>query len=291
MGEELKIFPNGGINNIKIGWTLYEVIQKLAENNDDDDSGIEFKFNDNLNFIIVYLREKNINLIFESFSQRLILIEIKLNYTNININKFKYKNEIINKFNFKLIYNRYFGPTCEGYYENENGFYFLSYCGISFKFNNIFESKISNEILNTMNKDLNCSSIFIYQSTSDETNNSDNETNNNNFLWMNYSKNLSNTLKIKPSIEYLNSLNKLIPSINEINNKNQIKIEYSIYNYEIKDNIEFKFFNHPLNIKFFKIKFGITTMQEIIKIFGFPQDTILKRKSRLNDIQMKKFKL
>lgn len=288
MIKDVKIYPNGGINTIKLGWTLYKVMNTFNScHYESSDGDIIFKFNDSLHFFIVYLRNYGVNLIFESFSQRLILIEIKLNESD-DIN-YEYKNEIIQKFNFKLIYNRYFGPTCEGHNDLENNAYFLSYCGITFKFNMIKKGEngdesnsISNEILNTMVTDMDCSSILIYQNNekSDLTS----------FLWTNYSNLLFNTIKLKPSIEYLDSLIKLCPLILN-DDKTSIKIKYSVYDYSKRDSIEIKFYNHPLGLESFDIKFGTTTIQEIIRIFGLPTDSILKRKARSNCIQMKKFKI
>lgn len=280
MVAEVNIYPNNGIDYIKIGKTLFEIVNLLKENRYDDE--IEFKFNDNLTFLIVYLSKKDVNLIFESFSQRLVLIEIILDHNKSNGSRkveFRYKNEIIDKFNFKLIYNRYFGPTCQGYFDSQNNSYFLSYCGLTFKFNNIQNNNISNEILNTIKKDFTCSSIFIYTNI---------EKDGKNFLWTNYSNLLSETLKLKPSIEYMKSLKKLVP---EIDSKEKIKINHSIYDYNSKNKLIIKFNHHPLNLKNFEIQVGVTTMQEMIRVFGFPQDTILKRKVRSNNIQMKKFKI
>lgn len=125
METELKIYPNGGIGKIKLGRTLYEVMNSLKDDDDDDD--IEFKFNDELCFLVVYLIRKGVNLIFDSFLQRLILIEVKLDNSGCSVSpnvKFEYKNEIIKNFNFKLIYNRYMGPTCEGFYDIQKSSYF-----------------------------------------------------------------------------------------------------------------------------------------------------------------------
>lgn len=281
METELKIYPNGGIGKIKLGRTLHEVMNSLKDDDDDDD--IEFKFNDELCFLVVYLIRKGVNLIFDSFLQRLILIEVKLDNSGCSVSpnvKFEYKNEIIKNFNFKLIYNRYMGPTCEGFYDLQKSSYFLSYCGITFKFDNVKSSHNTNEVLNTMSKELNCSAIFIYQNTEKDTNT---------FLWNNYTELLLNTLRHPPSINYVKDLDQFTPSICD-DDKGKIKIRYSIYDCSHSGGLEIKFNKHSLGLSSFKIELGVTTLQEMTRVFGLPSDSMLKRKSRSNCIQMKKFR-
>lgn len=281
MQTELKIYPNGGIGKIKLGRTLYEVMNALRE--EDDDYDVEFKFNDSLCFLIVYLARKGVNLIFDSFLQRLVLIEVKLNRSGRSISpgvKFEYKNEIIDKLNFKLVYNRYMGPTCEGFYDSGTHSYFLSYCGITYKFDNVKSSHNTNEILNTMSKELNCSAIFIYQNTEKDTNS---------FLWNKYTSLLLGTLKQAPSIEYVEKMDKLTPLLVD-DDKGKIKIAYSVYDCSRTGRLEIKFDKHPMGIPSFEVEFGVTTLQHMTRVFGLPNDSMLKRKSRSNCIQMKKFK-
>ena len=281
METELKIYPNGGIGKIKLGRTLYEIMNTLKD--DDDDEDIEFKFNDDLCFLMVHLGRKGVNLIFDSFLQRLILIEVKLNDLGCSVSpnvKFEYKNEIIKNFNFKLIYNRYMGPTCEGFYDLQKSSYFLSYCGVTFKFDNVKSSHNTNEILNTMSKELNCSAIFIYQNTEKDTNT---------FLWNKYTELLLNTLRHPPSINYVKELDQFTPSICD-DDKGKIKIRYSIYDCSHAGKLEIKFNKHPMGLSSFKIELGVTTLQNMTRIFGLPNDSMLKRKSRSNCIQMKKIK-
>jgi hypothetical protein len=277
---ENSIYPNSGFGDIRLGQSLYEVLKTL--HNKGNDNGVEFKYNNNMKIIIVYLSKQGINLIFDKFLQVLFLIEIKLNKStgksyNSNI-EFEYKNEIIKKFNFKSIYNRYFGPTYKGYYDLNLKTYFLSYCGITFKFENVEENEQSNETLNTINKDFNCTSIFIYQNI---------EKDSNTFLWNAYTESLFKILNKKFSLDYVKSFQKFNPPINDL--KTKIKIKYAIYSNFKSKNIKFKFLKQPNNMNEFILKIGKTTMQDMIKIFGFPNDSILKRKSRSNSIQMKKF--
>lgn len=273
---ELKIFPSCGVGDIRLGSTLYQVMKTLNAN--ETDSGVEFNFGNNTGIILVYLSEWGINLIFDRFQQRLVLIEIKLRQiedTMLDI-KFGYKNEIINKFNFNLIYNRYFGPTYEGFY-NELQDYFLSYRGITFKFCEIEQEYCSNEILSTTDKDFNCCSIFLYQDTGlDSTR----------FLWSEYTEKLSNLLNSSSDIKFIQSLKQFSPFIYK--NDKHFNIAYSKYS-SSNHILTFYFYKHHLNIDKFEVKFGKTTLQEMVRVFGLPNDSILKRKIRSDCIQMKKF--
>lgn len=295
---DTNIYPNNGLGGIKLGQSIYEVLRIL--NVEESGERIEFKFNKELKMIIIDIVNEGIHLMFDRYLQRLFLIEIELDEISgesINLN-YEYKNEIIKKFNFKLIYNKYFGPTYKGYYDSSKSIYYLSYFGITFKFKNIRNSEHEhghdrddshlNEYLNTVNLSFNCSSIFIYQQNTTEKNS-------NKFLWDSYVGTICNLISNEPSIDYINKIN----LFNPIGNGNgggggggtedcKIKINYIVYS-KFPNSIEFKFLKHPLGISSYEIRFGKTSMQDIVKIFGFPENSILKRKSRLNSIQMKKF--
>lgn len=281
LAMEIAIYPNGGVGDLRLGSTLYEVMKTLRLGEKDD--GVEFKFNSGLNLVIVELKKQGINLLFDKHLQILVLIEIKLNTAGASVVKgvrFEFKNELIDKLDFKSVYNRYFGPTYKGHYEESTREYFLSYYGVTFKFNGIGSQDSSNDVLNTMSKDCNCSSIFIYQDTK----------NSKPFMWSSFIQNLSNLLNQAFSFDYLRDIKQFCPKVyKELESLKKREIRFVTCSTTSQVQLSFVFQKHPQNISSYELNLGKSTMQEIINIFGFPDNSILKRKSRSNSIKLKKF--
>lgn len=281
MTRLLNIYPNSGVDKLRLGCTLYVTMKVLRLEEKDD--GIEFKFKDEMNMIVVYLSKCGINLIFDKFLQTLVMIEIKLNDGGGSIVdgvQYGFKNDIIDKFTFKSIYHRYFGPTFQGSHIPSTCDYFLSYCGASFKFHGISLQNCSNEILSTIEKEYSCSSIFIYQNT---------EKNINTFLWNSFTNSLQKQLNMEQGVDYVTAMQNFCPPADDsnFNNKIQIKyVHYEIYNKE--GYLTFYFSKHP-SLKKYTVKCGDTKIQDMVKVFGYPDDYIIKKKVRLKSIQNRKY--
>lgn len=258
---QISIRPNNGVGSFKLGQSLYQALKTSHFLGHD----VEFQYN-SLNLILVINNTLNMTLFFDSFLQRLLFIEILLTPNNV---EYVYQNiHVKEPFTFKNVYNRYFGPTFEGVYETSSQKYYLSYCGICFVFNNIDATTNTNEKLNTCEFDNSCSKIIVYQNNEKEN-------------WLHFANKVCTSLNSQPSKLYLENMEKIVDVHDE-----KLIVEY------VKMSLNNK---HPLLFKTQKngisdtiaVQVGQTNMQTMIRHFGFPDNTITKRKNRTNSIQLK----
>lgn len=130
------LFPGKGIGNtLRLGKSLYTTIKAL------DKFGYKMKIiysgKDYLNTpVMILLPEIGVRLVFSSL--KLVLIEIldlqklKLSYNNKVLNPLVHDENNNELLTLKTVYNKIFGPTYPGTLQGED--YILSYNGISFKF-------------------------------------------------------------------------------------------------------------------------------------------------------------
>lgn len=261
MSTRLKIYPNYGIGMFHVGESLTQCVKKLQSFGND----IEFRYS-NLNLIVVCNKAMGVILNFDSFSQKLIFIQLAVKTEGIN---YIYQNNTITNFTFKNVYNRFFGPTFEGDYDKTENKYYLSYCGISFIFKDVDSSTNTNKKLSTCDNDVNCSTIMIYRSDK-------------NVNWLCHSKKICESLNKTPDLLYMKNLDELIytseekPSIwlVKMNLNDNSKLSFDI----IKNGV-----HNP-----YQLDIGITSMHSVINQFGFPDNTICKRKKRTNLMKLKK---
>lgn len=261
MSTRMIIYPNHGVGNFFVGQQLSHCVKKMQSFGND----IEFRYG-KLNLIIVCNKTLGISLYFDTFLQRLLFIKINV---ITKILKYAYQSNIITQFTFKNVYNRYFGPTFEGEYDPNDQKYYLSYCGISFMFTDIDESTNSNEKLNTCDSDKFCSSIFIYRHDKKES-------------WLNYSKELFANLNESFDASYMERMNKIFLTDDE-----SLTIKNVTLSFYDQHNLCFDMRRKgdPLTVT---ISIGTTSMHSIIRMFGFPDNTVCKRKKRTNLTRHKK---
>ena len=136
MLDHTLLFPGKGIGStIRLGKSLYTTIKAL------DKFGYKMKIiysgKDYLNTpVMILLPDIGVRLVFSSLV--LVLIEIldlqllKLSYNNKILNPWAHDENNIDFLTLKSVYNKIFGPTYPGTLQGED--YILSYNGISFKF-------------------------------------------------------------------------------------------------------------------------------------------------------------
>lgn len=247
---------------------------------------VEFKYNQKMNIIILHLTQAGINLIFDEPSQRLLLIEIQLDDQGRAITdngsfpavRYQYKNEIIDQFTFTSIYNRYFGPTHDGYHDHTKNFYFLSYPGVTFKLAGVSSELSNNGSLSTAKINYSCKSIYVHHNVKKDLEP---------LSWDIFTSTLSDLLYADKTLSYFDKLDVITPCRSFFSQK----IRYAIVNVgaSTEDNtIDFRFCKHPSDKLIHRVQVGVTTMQEMIEIMGFPEDSIFKRKSRSKNIEMRK---
>ncbi|ODV85248.1 hypothetical protein CANARDRAFT_7893 [[Candida] arabinofermentans NRRL YB-2248] len=275
--HSFELLPSEGVGFLRLGLTLYRAMNLLKQNNLHND--LRFIYSSNSDVIILQLINYNLNLIFDSSSQKLIIIEINLNNRNKAYGvKYIYKGEIINNFEFKSIYNRVFGPTYPGLLNEKTHNYYLSYIGIAFKFDNVIIKNAKNHktddlirILTNSKDDFNCSAITIFKGDSW------NESSNKIIDLLNLPK--FNDKIVGFANEY--SINYKSLKLNNYpfqkNNFIQIQsanLDLTCDSYQLSYTINS---SSPV-LNHFNISFGKTTMQEIVQTFGTPQESIIKCK-------------
>lgn len=237
---------------VEIGSSLYDVLKSLQL------QGFQLKFIFDPNKIvevpyIVLIKSLSIRLLFNGSSQLLEFIELN-KFDNLNIH---YKGNKINGLNLKKIYNNSFGPTYPG--EVQDGNYYLSYPGISFRFqlpNDLKESK-KDILVDLLEEDnLIVESIIVH-----------NEEN-----WKSvYDKHI-----IKDEDQYV--LLKKQPKI--LIQSKFIKIERLDCIIPL-GKIKIIFQSHPDLINDYEIILNKTLQQDILSIIGPPDEIFLKNDSRL----------
>lgn len=140
---------------------MFDILNRLSEKG----SKFEFKFDvdDPLSGpIAVAITEQNLLLKFSPTSQFLMFIEVVKTKELVSDKEFKlkYKGNAINSIVLKDIYYNSFGPTVPGEFSEDKAFYFLSYPGISFKFNVGKSGSTSEDLF--IGADNYCESISVY---------------------------------------------------------------------------------------------------------------------------------
>ncbi|VEU21130.1 DEKNAAC102060 [Brettanomyces naardenensis] len=280
--QVFELQPSEGLGFIKLFDSLFNIVNAL--NNRNLLNNVKFIYSPNSQLTIVQLASYNINLVFDSCLQRLIVIELNLPVASDSYNyRIKYKGEFASKFEFKAIYNKIFGPTFPGFLDKSTMDYYLSYPGIAFRFKGLkdeLESASSNltngdddgsliQLLTNSSHDINCSSISIFRGSS----------------WKVASQRIAEYLK-DPTEKGLISLessadgqsiaegNSGSASIRSTGSPGTIAIRSAVVDLD-KNDLTLFFSDHPTE-ESFNIWIGETTMNEVIRLLGPPDDYVLK---------------
>lgn len=275
------IVPGDGVADLKLGQSLYEVVNHFTKLN--QQLKISYSSKEYLdNPILVTIPNYGIRLMFDNYSkQSLILIEA----TDFNHSKFSYNGHLLNEIiinqlydsvnstpdkpiyktdksviipNLKQIYNKTFGPTYPGKLNYSKQIYTLSYPGISFNFK-IELNDLLSKVRDLTDDSTILSKLINWNKASDIP-----AINLAIFKGDNYSEFHKKLLekKSKPIVDFNNS-----------DEKDGIKVLKVLPNHRIK-----LIFNSGSD---HIIEIGKTTQQDILTILGPPDDYFNKFDSRL----------